>query len=150
MALVRRQWELSRGMKFSGLEEAALAVHEDLISWMRKAADISSSERARLGFYLTSYGVDLMGAKRYDDAYDTQTEGITLLRALMSAGEDCASVLVSALQLHAQLAALSGDRPAQRSRLEEALTVIDSAGAADWVDEARTEIQAKLDAADNA
>jgi tetratricopeptide (TPR) repeat protein len=149
VALVRRQWELSRGLKLSGQPEAALDVQEDLIGWMRKVAAVSSTERSRLGYYLATYGVDLMEAKRYPDAHDKQSEAIELLRSGMFDGDDCGDVLVLTMRLHAQLAGLNGDRAEHRSRLQEALTVLDSAAAADWVDKARAEIQAILTGADN-
>lgn len=149
VALVRRQWELSRGLKLSGQQEAALDVQEDLIGWMRKVAAVSSTERSRLGYYLATYGVDLMETKRYPDAHDKQTEAIELLRSGMSDGDDCGDVLVLTMRLHAQLADLNGDRAEHRSRLQEALTVLDSAAAADWVDKARAEIQAILTGPDN-
>ncbi|WP_432793591.1 Clp protease N-terminal domain-containing protein [Rhodococcus ruber] len=149
VALVRRQWELSRGLKFSGQPEAALDVQEDLIGWMRKVAAVSSTERSRLGYYLATYGVDLMEAKRYPDAHDKQTEAIELLRSGMSDGDDCGDVLVLTMRLHAQLAELNGDRAERRSRLQEALSVLDNAAPADWVDKARAEIQTILTGADH-
>lgn len=148
VALVRRQWELIRGLQSSNQEEAALAVYEDLIGWMRKAADNSSSERSRLGFYLACYGSDLMELKRYADAHDKQTEGISLLRSAMSEGKDCAHVLALAIRGHAKLAALTEDHAAHRSRLQDAMKVVDSAGNADWVAETRAKIRADLTQSD--
>ncbi|MFD6106646.1 Clp protease N-terminal domain-containing protein, partial [Nocardia salmonicida] len=144
VALVRRQWKLSRGLKLSGQREAALRVHEEMLGWVRKAAEMSSAERSRLGLHLAAYGLDLMEANRYAEANDKYTEAIDLLRSLMSEGEDCARILVEAIQLHAQLAALNRDHDAQRSRLREALTMLDSPDTEAWVDAARAKIQTDL------
>jgi tetratricopeptide (TPR) repeat protein len=144
VALVRRQWKLSRGLKLSGQREAALGVHEEMLGWVRKAAEMSSAERLRLGLHLAAYGLDLMEANRYAEANDKYTEAIELLRSLMSEDADCARILVEAIQLHAQLAALNGDHDAQRSRLREALTMLDIADTEAWVDAARARIQTDL------
>ncbi|MFE7719306.1 Clp protease N-terminal domain-containing protein [Nocardia rhizosphaerihabitans] len=144
VALVRRYWELSRGLKFSGQREAALRVHEDLLGWLRSAAEMSPAERPRLGFHLTGYGIDLMAANRYAEADNQYVEAIDLLRSLMSEGEDCAWILAQAIRFHARLAALTGDHVVQRSRLREALTVLDNAGTEDWVDQERAKIQTDL------
>ncbi|WP_016696317.1 Clp protease N-terminal domain-containing protein [Rhodococcus rhodochrous] len=148
VALVCRQWELSRGLKHSGELEAALDVQEDLIRWMQKVAAISSTEWARLGYHLANYGADLMVAERYSDAHDKQTEAIQLLRSRLSEGDHYRNLLVRTMRVHAQLADRNGDRAVQRSRLQEALTVLDDAAGADWVDRARTEIQDLLASTD--
>lgn len=90
-----------------------------------------------------------MAAKRYADADDKQSEGIGLLRSHISDGRD-AHTLALALQVHATLAELAGDRAAQRSRLQEALAVADAAGDAGWVAAAKARIQTKLADAENA
>ncbi|MFF0492534.1 Clp protease N-terminal domain-containing protein [Nocardia sp. NPDC004068] len=144
IAVVRRQWKLCRGLKLSGQWNAALEVHEDLIGWARKAAEISSSERSRLGLYLASHGSDLIAAKRYPEAHDRLNEALDLLRSLMSEGEECTRILVLALQTHARLAVLSGDHTLQQSRLREALAVLGNADSGDWIDETRTHIQALI------
>lgn len=145
LALVRRQWSLSRGLHGSGRVEAALDAQDNLIGWMRQVAASVPGERSRLGFYLAAYGTDLMEAKRYADAHDKQSEAIDLLRQAMAAGADCRHTLVLTMQLHARLADETGDRAKHRARLHEALILVDGANADEWVDKARSEIQASLD-----
>ena len=147
VALVRRQWELIRGLNRSGDPAAALHVQEELIGWMRKAAALAPGERSRLGFHLAAYGNNLMWAKRFAEAHDAQAEAIELLRAGLSTGVDCRRALVLALQVHARLADETGDRAQHRARLQEALTLLNGT-ATDWVETARSEIHAALASAD--
>ena len=145
VALAKLQRKLLISLRYTGQTEAVLDGQEELLGWMRKISDASSTEKWLLGIVLASYGLDLMQSARYPDADEKQSEAISVLRAVLSGGGDCRETLVRTMHEHATLAARTGDRELQRSRLLEARVLLSEAGDADWTVDARGRIDTDLD-----
>lgn len=144
-SLWRLQLMLQRGLKETDQRAEALAVRQDMIAWLRRAAQISVAERERLALGLANYGSDLMELERYADAHEPHAEAIDILRDLAAEGGKPKETLIVALCSHADLAARIDDRGTQRSRLQEALAIVDEVGDAAWAARRRTDILNRLE-----